>query len=89
MSTVPLAIPSSVSRSSRDAVSRESPRMVNGYSANLSVKVRRCCSANIVVGTKTATWLPDSATLNAARMASSVFPKPTSPQRSRSIGLNC
>jgi len=39
-----------------------------------------------VVGTTTATCLPSSATANAARSATSVLPKPTSPQISRSIG---
>ena len=38
------------------------------------------------MGTNTATCLLSHAALNAARMATSVFPKPTSPQTSRSIG---
>ena len=40
-----------------------------------------------VVGTSTATWRPSMTVLNAARIATSVLPKPTSPQISRSIGL--
>ena len=39
-----------------------------------------------VVGTTTATWAPDMAATKAARKATSVLPKPTSPQISRSIG---
>jgi hypothetical protein len=39
-----------------------------------------------VVGTTTATCLPFMAATKAARSATSVLPKPTSPQISRSIG---
>ena len=46
----------------------------NGYSASRWLKVRKCCSASTVVGTSTATCLPLSMALNAARMASSVLP---------------
>ncbi len=46
-----------------------------------------CCSASSVVGTSTATCLPSASATNAARSATSVLPKPTSPQTSRSIGL--
>jgi len=49
-------------------------------------KVRPCCSARIVVGTRTATCFPACTALNAARTATSVFPYPTSPTSSRSIG---
>ena len=55
-------------------------------SFNLSEKVRKCWYAKMVVGTKTATCFPLSTALNAARIATSVFPKPTSPQTNRSIG---
>ena len=41
----------------------------------------------MVVGTKTATCFESATALNAARMAISVFPKPTSPHTSRSIGV--
>ncbi len=40
----------------------------------------------MVVGTSTATCLPSRQALNAARMATSVLPKPTSPHTSRSMG---
>ena len=46
----------------------------NGYSASRCEKVRKCCSASTVVGTRTATCLPLSMALKAARMASSVLP---------------
>ena len=39
------------------------------------------------MGTSNATCLPPMTALNAARMATSVLPKPTSPQIRRSIGL--
>ncbi len=48
--------------------------------------VRKCCSASTVVGTSTATCRPASIALNAARIATSVLPYPTSPQINRSIG---
>ena len=51
-----------------------------------SRKVRQCCSASTVVGTSMATCLPPVTALKAARMATSVLPKPTSPQIRRSIG---
>ena len=39
-----------------------------------------------MVGTSTATWRPALAAAKAARTATSVLPKPTSPQTTRSIG---
>ena len=51
------------------------------------VKVLKCWRASSVVGTTTATCLPLIAATKAARSATSVLPKPTSPQTSRSIGL--
>ena len=51
-----------------------------------SVKVLVCWRASSVVGTTTATCLPLIAVTKAARSATSVLPKPTSPQISRSIG---
>ena len=41
-----------------------------------SRKVLKCCCASTVVGTSTATCLPSITALNAARMATSVLPKP-------------
>ncbi len=46
----------------------------------------KCWRASSVVGTVTATCLPAITARNAARSATSVLPKPTSPQISRSIG---
>jgi hypothetical protein len=51
-----------------------------------SRKVLKCCWASTVVGTSTATCRPPITALNAARIATSVLPKPTSPQIRRSIG---
>ena len=86
MSMRPAASPSTMSRCSRGLQKRLSRAMSNGNSAMRSRKVWKCCSARIVVGTSTATWYPLSTALNAARMATSVLPKPTSPHRSRSMG---
>ena len=65
---------------------RETSSMRSGKSRKRSRKVCRCCCASTVVGASTSTWRPALATLNAARSATSVLPKPTSPQISRSIG---
>ena len=46
-----------------------------------------CCCASKVVGTNTATCLPLCTALKAARTATSVLPKPTSPQIILSIEL--
>ena len=42
----------------------------------------------MVVGTNTATCFPDCAALNAALMAISVLPKPTSPHTNLSMGID-
>ena len=42
--------------------------------------------ASTVVGTSSSTWRPPVTAFSAARTATSVLPKPTSPQTSRSIG---
>ena len=53
----------------------------------LLVIVRWCCAASTVVGASTAHCLPLDTARFSARIATSVLPKPTSPQMSRSIGL--
>ena len=65
---------------------RESCATVTGSPAKRAEKVRKCCRESKVVGTTTATCEPDIAVTKAARSATSVLPKPTSPQISRSIG---
>src|SRR6266568_3904236 len=65
---------------------RDSMSTLTGNGWKRSRKVRKCCWASTVVGTRTATCLPSITALNAARTASSVLPKPTSPQRRRSMG---
>ena len=65
---------------------RESCSMRTGHSAKRSVNVWKCCCARRVVGTRIATCQPSIAAANAARIATSVFPNPTSPHTSRSIG---
>ena len=61
--------------------------MLTAVFANLSLKVSSCCRASKVVGTKTTTCLPELTAINAALIATSVLPKPTSPQINLSIGL--
>ena len=57
-----------------------------GRPAKRAAKFFACWRASSVVGTTTATCLPLIAATKAARSATSVLPKPTSPQTSRSIG---
>ncbi len=86
MSTAPVLSPSSVERMSAALLKRLSISIRTGYSLMRSLNVRKCCSANTVVGTSTAAWRPPVTHLKAARMATSVLPKPTSPQIRRSMG---
>ena len=65
---------------------RETISTRTGKSRKRSRKVFQCCSARIVVGASISTCFPLTATANAARTATSVLPKPTSPHTSRSIG---
>ena len=83
--------PSRQSRASTRLVSagsrnRETISTRTGKSLYRSRNVFQCCSARIVVGASISVCLPLTATANAARIATSVLPKPTSPQTSRSIG---
>ncbi len=87
ISTLPSASPAStVSASSAVGTSREACATLTGKPRKRSVKVLKCWRASSVVGTTTATCLPLIAATKAARSATSVLPKPTSPQISRSIG---
>ncbi|AFU74922.1 hypothetical protein BafHLJ01_0686 [Borreliella afzelii HLJ01] len=61
--------------------------ILTGKFLNLFLNVLKCCSARIVVGESTITCLFPITALNAALIATSVFPNPTSPQRRRSITL--
>src|SRR3972149_3117245 len=89
MSTLPSASAASVVPTCCCERKRDSSAILTGQSAKRSVKVLKCCSAKSVVGTSTATCLPSLTAMNAARSATSVLPKPTSPQISRSIGFPC
>ena len=57
-----------------------------GHLLKRSVSVWKCCSASKVVGAKNATCLPPVTATNAARRATSVLPKPTSPHTNLSMG---
>ncbi len=65
---------------------RENISMRTGNAAKRCLSVSKCWNASTVVGASTATCFPSPSALNAARMATSVLPKPTSPQSSRSMG---
>jgi hypothetical protein len=65
---------------------RESSAILTGQSAKRSLKVWKCCSQSSVVGHRTATCRPPATAQKAARKATSVLPKPTSPHTRRSIG---
>ena len=84
---MPAASPSSAAFTSFGERKRDSSASFTGSSAKRSLNTLKCCSASSVVGTSTATCLPSAIATNAARSATSVLPKPTSPQTSRSIGL--
>ncbi len=86
ISTLPEAKPAFTAASSAAGTSREACATLTGKPRNRSVNVLKCWRANSVVGTTTATCLPLIAAMKAARNATSVLPKPTSPQISRSIG---
>ena len=87
MSTLPSAKSFSTAFVSAGLRKRETISTRTGKSRKRSRKVFQCCCASTVVGTSISVCLPFSATANAARTATSVLPKPTSPQTSRSIGL--
>ena len=74
-----------MARMSPSVRSRDTASMVTGQSAKRSEKVSKCCCASRVVGASTATWRPLATARNAARIATSVLPKPTSPQIRRSV----
>src|SRR5262249_13888058 len=78
-STLPSFKPLSVSSCSALDSKRLSGLTVSGYSAKRLANVKKCCCASTVVGHKSATCRPWLAAKNAARSATSVLPKPTSP----------
>ena len=83
---VAVASPSFTASISLRGTRREACAMRSGRPLKRSVKVAKCWRASSVVGTTTATCLPFMAATKAVRSATSVLPKPTSPQTSRSIG---
>ena len=87
ISTLPSALPCIALFTSASLRSREITSTRTGQSANRSRKLSPCCCASRVVGTSTPTCLPFCTARNAARMATSVLPNPTSPHTSRSMGV--
>ena len=85
-STLPAAKSASTCFVSAGFRKRDTISTLSGKSRKRSRNVFQCCSARIVVGQSTSTCRSLTATANAARTATSVLPKPTSPQTSRSIG---
>ena len=86
MFTRPSVRPRLISAASLAVTMRDSCATWIGSPSNRRENVRKCWRASKVVGTTTATCAPDMAAIKAARRATSVLPKPTSPQISRSIG---
>ena len=88
ISASPLAIASRAALTSLAVLKRDSSTIFTGQSAKRSFQVSACCSASRVVGANMATCLPPITAKKLARKATSVLPKPTSPQTRRSIGLS-
>lgn len=65
-----------------------SPTLMLGYLENLSEITSKCCLAKIIVGARTIACFPAETTQKMARSATSVLPKPTSPQINLSIGFS-
>ena len=86
MSTVPSAMPFMAAVISFCERKRLISAIFTGHLAKRSIRVWKCCSAKSVVGAKKATCRPPVTATKAARRATSVLPKPTSPQTKRSIG---
>ena len=86
MSTVPRDMPSRVRLASRALTKRDNWLTVIGNPRKRSANDLKCWRTKSVVGAITATCWPCIAATNAARMATSVLPNPTSPHTSRSIG---
>ena len=86
MSTLPSAKPLIAAVISLPLRKRLISIILTGHLLKRSVSVAKCCSASRVVGARMATCLPPVTAINAARKATSVLPKPTSPQTRRSIG---
>ena len=67
-------------------VNLDNSEILIGKPLNLSLNVSKCCLASKVVGVNKETCFPLIAAKNEALRATSVFPKPTSPQINLSIG---
>ena len=87
ISASPWAIASSAILISLVVLKRDNSTIFTGQSAKRSFQVATCCSARRVVGASMATCFPPITATKLARRATSVFPKPTSPQTNRSIGV--
>ncbi len=87
MSMLPSVRPASAALVSLPVRKRDSSATLTGHLPKRSLMVWKCCSASSVVGASSATCLPPSTAMNAARSATSVLPKPTSPHTRRSIGF--
>ena len=87
MSTSPFPNFWSVSFCSEGLRKRESEPTTTGNCFNRSWNTLVCWSTKSVVGASTATCFLSMTALKAARMATSVFPYPTSPHTIRSMGF--
>ncbi len=73
-------------RTSSREENRDTRKIDSAMLGSLVRNVSTCCCTSSVVGARTATCFPFANACIAARIASSVFPNPTSPTISRSIG---
>lgn len=64
------------------------PIWTSGNEENLCVITSKCCLARTIVGARTIACFPAETTQKIARSATSVLPKPTSPQINLSIGVS-
>ena len=87
ISILPSATEESISFFCFAVLKRFKKSTVTLNSLRRSRNVFACCTAKIARGTSIATCLPSAIALNAARTATSVLPKPTSPHTSLSIGI--
>ena len=66
-----------------------SPTLISGYTEKRSEITSKCCFARTIVGARTIACFLAETTQKIARIATSVLPKPTSPQINLSIGVSC
>ena len=87
MSISPASSPFSILFLSLVITFLERTAILTPVSLNLFLKLSKCWELSNVVGTNIQVCLSFKAAIREARIATSVFPKPTSPQINLSMGL--